>query len=425
MSLHDGDEGRSEVMLKALSAMLDTSRATSSSITQSQSSATISLVTTLPALQDMEHKWRELESATQNHISVFQSFDWVMAWAETYVTGDSKITLHVVAAYDGDELVFVWPLMRKTTLGFSVLSWLTDPYGQYGDVLVRHGHCTKRWIEHTISFLRRLKDVDLLRLRHVREDSHLSAHAKHLLVDARMQEGAPWLDLTQFADEAAYDARYTSAQRKRRKKIRKSLEELGPVTFTQLPAGVLADQAIAKAISEKNAWLAERGRFNRVLGCTGHLSFLKTLSRRLNGSVDVVVTELKAGDTTISWEISFRHATTHYAYITSHMNTYTDLSPGRLHMDLSQRACIAAGMKVFDLMVPNDPHKETWSSASALAHDYYLPLSFSGKLVGSGYIRTIRPLLRTFYYGLNASILRRFKLGRLVGQSSAKEPGSV
>jgi CelD/BcsL family acetyltransferase involved in cellulose biosynthesis len=408
-------------MLKALSATADILKVKPSDVVQVHAAATISLVSTPAALRDMEEKWRALETNTQNHTSVFQSFDWIMAWTETYISAASRTTLHIVAAYDGDELVFVWPLMRQTRFGFSVLSWLTDPFGQYGDVLVRKGYCPKQWIELSIRFLNRLKDVDLLRLRHVREDSHMATHAKHLFIDAKMEEGAPWLDLTRFADEAAYDARYTSAQRKRRKKIRKSLEDLGPVTFTILSPGVVADQAMTTAISEKNRWLAERGRFNRVLGCPGHLAFLKTLSRKLNGSVSLVVTELKAADKPISWEIGFRHTGTHYAYITSHMNIHTQLSPGRLHMDLSQRACLAADMKIFDLMVPNDAHKETWSSASALTHDYYLPVSLAGRIIGSGYIRTIRPVIRKFYYSLNATALRRLKLGRLVGPRSTTE----
>jgi CelD/BcsL family acetyltransferase involved in cellulose biosynthesis len=402
-------------MLKSLSAAVDTVTVPASEVAYAPASATISLVTTPSALRDMELKWRELESHTQNHTSVFQTFDWAMAWTETHIQPTSRTTLHIVAAHDGDELVFVWPLMRTSRYGFSVLTWLTDPLGQYGDVLVRKGHCPKHWISHSIRFLQRLKDIDLLRLRHVREDSHLAQHAKQYFIDAKMTEGAPFLDLTRFADDAAYDARYTSTQRKRRKKIRKALEDMGTVSFTRLPAGSVADRAMATAIAEKNQWLEERGRFNRVFGSAGHFDFLKTLSRRRNGSVELVVTELKAGDKPVSWEVSFRHAGTHYAYLTSHMNALTDLSPGRLHMDISQRACLAEGVHSFDLMVPNDAHKQTWSSASVVTNDWYLPLSLSGRLAGTVYIRTIRPIIRKIYYGLHTETLSKLRLGRLIG----------
>ncbi len=134
----------------------------------------------------METQWRDLEADSQDHNSVFQSFDWVMAWAETYVATPSNTSLHILAGYDKDKLVFIWPLMRARNKGFSVLTWLSDPFGQYGDILCRKGYSPRQWLEGSIAFMKRLKDVDILRLRHVRADSHLAVHAAHLLNDARL-----------------------------------------------------------------------------------------------------------------------------------------------------------------------------------------------------------------------------------------------
>jgi CelD/BcsL family acetyltransferase involved in cellulose biosynthesis len=376
-------------------------------VKQRDQSHTITVISSLSALRALEQDWRDLEAHCDAKQNVFQSYDWVSAWADTYLDDTSSIGLHILTGYAEGKLVFLWPLMRARRRGLSVLTWLTDPFGQYGDILLRQGHQCLSWISSAISFMQRLKDVDILRLRHVREDSHLATCAGKLLCDGRLDEGAPRLDLTQFASEDAYEQRYTSIQRKRRKKIRKALEGLGPVTFTSLTPGSLADEAMRLAIEEKNQWLAERGRINRVLGCPGHLAFLKNLSRRKASAVDMVVTEIKAGNEAISWEVGFRYKGTHFAYITSHLNKYTDLSPGRLHMDLSQRACLAKGLQSFDLMVPNDAHKESWSSSVTNTKDYYLPLSALGAIVGHVGIRHIRPMVRNIYYSLDPSTLRR------------------
>jgi CelD/BcsL family acetyltransferase involved in cellulose biosynthesis len=394
-------------MLKSVSTVTAFATAKADATAGHSTGSTLCVVTSINALRDLEAKWRALENDTQNHSSVFQSFDWVMAWADTYIADNSRSSLHILAGYEADRLVFLWPLMRTRQLGFDTLTWLTDPFGQYGDVMCRKGQNSKQWIESGLSFLKRLRDVDILRLRHVRADSHLGLHATHLLHDACVPDGAPFLDLSQFATEADYDARYSSTQRKRRKKIRKSLEEKGPVTFQRLPIGSAADAAMRQAIEEKNAWLSERGRINRVLGCPSHLAFLKNLSRRAGSAVELVVSEMKAGDKPVSWEVGFRHRGTHYGYITSHVNALTDLSPGRLHMDQSQRDSLNAGMDTFDLMLPNDVHKESWSSAVVATNDYYLPLSTLGVALGHGYIRTLRPLLRKAYYKMDASTLRR------------------
>jgi CelD/BcsL family acetyltransferase involved in cellulose biosynthesis len=378
----------------------------------------LTVVTSLQALAEMEAHWHDLEAHAQNHTTVFQSFDWVMAWAQIYLTEKPSLSLHILAGYDDGKLVYIWPLMRERRMGLSVLTWLTEPFGQYGDVMCRKGYSPRQWIESSVAFLKRLRDVDVLRLRHVRADSHLAVHAQSLFVDAKAHDQAPFLDLSQFATEAAYDARYSSVQRKRRKKIRKAIEEMGEVKFARLPTGSLADAAMQSAISEKNAWLSERGRMNRVMSCKSHAPFLKNLSRRLGGSVEVVVTELTAGNKPVSWEVAFRHRGTHYAYLTSHMNVLTDLSPGRLHMDLSQRACLADGMSQFDLMVPNDAHKESWSSGTVDTSDYYLPLSATGTVVGHVYIRSLRPMVRSLYYKMTA---RKFSL-RTLFKSRAKQP---
>lgn len=377
--------------------------------------AVLTLVSSLAGLRNMQQAWRNLETSCARPISVFQSYDWVAAWCETYGKHENDLEIHLLAGYDQGELVFVWPLMKARRAGLTVLTWLTDPFGQYGDVLCAKGQRSELWAYNCIRFLKRLKNIDLLRLRHVPAQGHAGSSFKHLLIDAKLEERAPYLDLTQFSTEADYEARYTPVQRKRRKKIRKSLEAMGELSFNVLPIGTMTDQAMKSAITEKNLWLKERGRINRVMGCPEHLEFLKRLSRNTCGSVQVVVSEIKAGNQPVSWEIGFRHGNSHFAYITSHVNDLTDLSPGRIHMDHSQKACLADGMDRFDLMVPYDAHKESWSSACATTNDYFLPLSGLGWVVGHGYLRTIRPILRKFYYRLSPIWARYTKLRRLLG----------
>jgi CelD/BcsL family acetyltransferase involved in cellulose biosynthesis len=112
----------------------------------------------------------------------------------------------------------------------------------------------------------------------------------------------------------------------------------------------------------------------------------------------VVTSVLTAGGKPISWEIGLRFKGAHFGFITAHDVTMTDASPARLHMDLAQRRALADGMKVFDLMVPMDPHKQSWSNAIMPVHDFQMPLSAKGWLYGLIYVERIRPALRKFYY---------------------------
>jgi hypothetical protein len=73
---------------------------------------------------------------------------------------------------------------------------------------------------------------------------------------------------------------------------------------------------------------------------------------------------------------------------------------------MSQRDCLAAGLKAFDLMVPYDAHKESWSSACMPTQDYFLPFSRKGRIAGTLYLSHIRPALRALYYRMPQSLLR-------------------
>jgi CelD/BcsL family acetyltransferase involved in cellulose biosynthesis len=360
----------------------------------------IALLSTHAEILALESSWRELESKNSITTNVFQSFEWAKCWCETHLQTDGKNELYVFAGYENASLVFLFPLSKSYHYGIKTLQWLTEPLGQYGDVLCASGQDASRWIAIALDEIRKSKDVDIIRLRHVRKDSIIEQSAAKHLTNAKCYERAPYLDLSAFKTDADYDARYTSTQRKRRKKIRKKLGDMGEVKFNVIKTGGECDAAITKAIIEKNAWLSDRGRFNRIMGCDRHINFLKALSRSNSTSFAMNMTELKAGDKSVSWEVAFRYRGTHFTYITSHVNALTDLSPGRLHMDLSQRAALAAGQARFDLMVPYDAHKESWSSAIVAASDYYHPITTSGHLYGTLYLRILRPIVRKIYYSL-------------------------
>lgn len=370
------------------------------------SSFKIETLTSRLSLQAIEADWRKLEIDNSGKTTVFQSYDWAMAWCQAYLETDSKTELHVLTGKINGHVAFILPLAKTRKHGLTILDWLTDPIGQYGDILCAPNHNPQSWLEVAFQHLAKTKGIDLVRLRHVRANGNVHEFAKANLQDAKYNERAPFLDLTAYKTEADYDQRYTSTQRKRRKKIRKSLEDMGQVNFKTVNIGPEVDKLIEDSISEKNAWLSDRGRFNRIMGCVQHVNFLKNVSRSKSGTLNLLATELSAGGKPVSWEIGFRYQGTHFAYITSHVNALTDLSPGRLHMDLSQRLALVDGQKTFDLMVPYDVHKDSWSSGTIPTNDYFMPVTALGKIYGFAYLCNLRPLIRKIYYSLPPQALR-------------------
>jgi CelD/BcsL family acetyltransferase involved in cellulose biosynthesis len=66
-------------------------------------------------------------------------------------------------------------------------------------------------------------------------------------------------------------------------------------------------------------------------------------------------------------------------------------------MDLSQRRALNDGMRRFDLMVPGDPHKDSWSNGRMDVREFYRPLSVGGSIYALTYLRLLRPLMPFIY----------------------------
>ena len=359
----------------------------------------------LPALHALEAEWRALQRRAGRPSQIFQSFDWCSAWVGGL--GDARcMDLRIVTVRVDGRLALVWPLMRTCVGPFCVLRWLSDPYSQYGDVLVAADAERESLLAAAWAHIRSLPGIDAIRLRHVRSDAIVASFLARHCRPVGATDSAPCLDLTAFADEAAYGQRYTKAQRRRRKRIRQELENKGALDFRVLRSGPEFDALIDRTIAEKRHWLAERGLHSRPLADPGLADFMRRLAGRED--LDVVLSVLTSGSEPVAFEIGLRFGGHHFGYITAHDTRLTDASPARLHMDLSQRRAIADGLAVFDLMVPGDPHKVSWSCHSVDVFDFHAPVTLKGHLYGLAYLEGLRPLARRAYFMAPPAVRRHF-----------------
>jgi len=365
-------------------------------------------VKTLHTVADMagfEAQWRDLEDRSAKPSNVFQSFDWCINWARTNTFDNDCYSLHIVTVSRNDECLLIWPMMTTCVGPFCVLRWLSDPFSQYGDALVIAGDETDSLLQLAWQELNNHPSADSIRLRHVRRDanvfSFLTANAK----DDGCHNHAPYLDLAGYPTQAAYDARYSKSQRRRRKKIRAALAKNGEISFTHTNKGQAFDKSLEHAIAEKRHWLNQRGLHSKPLQSNELGTFFRALAE--NGkTLKPLASQLNAGEREISYEIGLRYKNHHFGYLTAHDSNLTDASPARLHMDLSQRLAIDDGMAAFDLMVPADPHKKTWSNNSVEAVDFFAPINRRGSIYTYVYLQVLRPLVRTVYKTLPAQIRR-------------------
>lgn len=166
---------------------------------------------------------------------------------------------------------------------------------------------------------------------------------------------------------------------------------------------------MADVVGQKRLWLNKRGLHSEPLASSWLEDFIVHLNSRKDGRLKVVASMTTAGGRPYAYEIGLRYRDRHCCFIAAHDVSTTDGSPGRLHMDHAQCQAIRDGVRIFDLLVPLDPHKESWSSGHVRVHDYWLPLSLSGQIAGRFYLNLLRPLARSVYHKSSPRFRRALK----------------
>ncbi len=363
-------------------------------------------------LAELRPEWEGLAASAGTDIQLFQAPAWNDAWVGTFGEAPAgRCTPLVTVVRDArGRAVLVWPLMRvRYPLGLTVITWLSDPYGQYGDVITSlRGAALDNALDLALNSVMR-QGADLVRLKFVREDAAIAPFLRQRFHQTGESYGAPWLDLSPYATPDDLERRYTRTQRRRRRKIRARLERhLGAeISFRRVTDLAEIRVAIPELLESKRDWLRRRGLVSRAIFHERAEDFLQHLAETMTGEEDTpefVLTVTEADGRQLSWELGFRWKSRHYAYITAHRPELTDFSIGRLHMHLAQRLAVAEGMKVFDLLVPAAPHKKSWSSHVTRVHNHFLPLTLRGRLLGQTYLCHLRPMIRDIYHRLPAGV---------------------
>ena len=129
----------------------------------------LTLITSFRAFDRLREEWSGLETRCAQPPTVFQSYDWCRKWSDVYAAPDSQNEIFIIAGYRQNKLVVVWPLVRRSHRGLVILTWMTQPIGQYGDLLCDANIDSAGWLSAATKFIRSAKAADCMHLRHVRE----------------------------------------------------------------------------------------------------------------------------------------------------------------------------------------------------------------------------------------------------------------
>jgi CelD/BcsL family acetyltransferase involved in cellulose biosynthesis len=358
-------------------------------------------------------EWRELERRTTAPV-FFQSAAWVAHVVDVYTQNPDLGPLEavVLTVRFNDRLVAVWPLRRRRVLGTRVLHDLSDPFGQYSDLLIDPAADRAIVLDALLAYARALGDDGLV-LRKVRDDSPLAALLGLAAARRAGQEAAPFVDLGLYP---TFEAFHKTLKPKTRKNIRNAmnrLERMGPVQHDHLSDRRAIAAALGEAFEVRREWLSAQGLSSAAFSDPAFSRLVASLAE--DDQIRIAVMRLTVGDRTAAIQWGFIAGARYYAYIAARNPVFDTQSPGKLHLEFVVRCCQEAGLRYVDLLAPAVPYKLTWATGTMPIADIVLPFTRRGRLLLGVWQQGLRPAALNLYRRLPLRI--RQPIARLANRA--------
>ena len=368
-------------------------------------------VESLEDLLALEADWRALESAHASPRNFFQSFAWCSTWAKVYLTNTADTALKTIVARENGKVVMIWPLMVVRQGPITILKWMSEPVGQYGDVLIGGTDNHEKWLTLAWSRITTDLDIDGIALKHVREDAAVYQFLCGKCAALAEVQEAPQLDLTAFATAEDYSAALSRNQRSQRSRLRKKLNQDGAVSFDVHRGDRAFAQAVHTALAFKKAWLDERSLKADIIGDPRFEELLTMLGTVEETAIAAGV--LSVAGTPLSVDLAFTYKGRYFGCVISENPERAAKSPTKVHLDLRQKACIDDAFSEFDMMPPASAFKTHWTDSTVEVRDFTRAMNLWGLLYCSLYLGHVRPALKRLYYAIGTG--PRTALLRLLG----------
>ena len=371
------------------------------------------IVATRAGFDGLETDWNALFARAGRSAQVFQGFNWNWHWANHFlIETRGRMNLAVATGRRDGRLVMVWPLVMEKTSVLRVLAWMGEPVSQYGDVLMDEDTCGQTELAAAWAFIVAGLKPDLARLNKTRADSVIAPLLANLGAISTQELEAPYLDLTSAPTFAAYEERYSSKDRKNRKRLARRLEEHGAVSYMAFGEGWDAARITRSAIELKRVWLRDKGLVSPALADARTLAFFGAAAADLSRPAQIRVAALMCGGNIAAVEIAFKCRDRMVIHIMAYDRAFEKAAAGILLLERMIATSLEGGVGVYDLMAPGDGYKKEWADGAVRVNDFAVPLTVKGRIFAHGYLAFARPRLKAAVARIPLST-RRALSGRL------------
>jgi CelD/BcsL family acetyltransferase involved in cellulose biosynthesis len=359
----------------------------------------IDVVEDRAGFEALAEDWRALYESSGRPDQIFQRFDWLRLWAEQFLDRSKRLAI-ITGRRDG-RLVMAWPLVRARSFGVIRLAFMGEPAGQYGDALIENS-LDEALIEAAWTRILTLK-ADVVHLRRIRETSPLFPFLRERGL-AMAADAAPYIDFSGARYYEEVDKRYSGKARSSRRRLRRRLEDIGPVAFLSAKSCDDARALVGRAFAMKRAQLEARGRFAPTMR-DRRLEWL-FLAAAGAPEAGAQVSAIACNGEPVAVSVAFAAKGEAFGHILAHDVDFEKQGAGVLLAEHAFRSAFDSGCRRFDMAPPADKYKMDWASGAVAVDDFAAPLTLPGALYVRLWLKGGRAMAKAMAGRAPAALLR-------------------
>ncbi len=335
-------------------------------------------------LAAVEAEWRAF--ATTADRTVFQSFDWLTVWQHHVGARRGVVPAIVVGRDDGGSTVMILQLAVETRGGIRRLTWLGADLCDYNAPLLAPGFAdgasqarfSRLWRD-VLNLLRTRLRFDLVDLQKM--PATLGGRKNPLLdLDVLPHPSHAHLATLGSDWEAFYASKRSASTRKRERRQRKQLAELGAIRLVEVREPADIARSLDLLMAQKGRTLARMG-VEDIFARPGYRQFFHAVASDPRLRDMVHVTRLDVGSTAAAVGVGLAFRDRYSLVLSSYRDgDMSRLGPGRTHLHELLRQAIDNGFRVFDFTVGDEPYKRDWSDIELEIFDYLVPVTIKGRV---------------------------------------------
>jgi CelD/BcsL family acetyltransferase involved in cellulose biosynthesis len=330
-------------------------------------------------LASVEREWRALERS--GDCTPFQTFDWLATW-QRHIGAASGVRPAIIIGRRGADVVFLLPLAVEPGTLARRLTFLGQDLADYNAPLLAR-EAARGLREQFIALWRESLRLIQARaaLRHdivvlKKMPKTIGAQDNPLLaLEVRLHPSGAYETVLEADWERFYNAKRSSATRRRDRTKLKKLGELGAVRFIEPREDELA-ATLDALIAQKSKAFVRMGVPN-MFARRGHSEFYRDLA--MSSRALVHLSRLDVGDTMAAVNLGLTFGDCYYHILASYDDgEVSRFGPGAAHLRELLQYAIRRGCKRFDFTIGDEPYKRDWCETEQQLFDHSAAVTLRG-----------------------------------------------